>query len=338
MLISGIGLISGLMQFCSEKREEGEKYQLLMRGFIIGVLFNSLLSILIFIFIYEFLTTVFRVNRENKKYSLLLNINTISYFILASCGAYFYGIDGTIFGRYLAYSISILIGAWMCRDYIKQIVKAARIKDRIFKTLIKYSFLTCISNSISRLLFLLDVYMIGLFTISEELIAGYKAATMIPTALSFIPTCIIIFIYPYFAERNTDYSWIKKNVRKLLKYLVFVNVFISLGLFIGAPLIMKVFGNEYQDSVLIFRILAINYFFLSSFRIPCGNILSMMRKINVNLMINIISGVANIALNIVLIRLYGGVGAAIATFAVVLISSIIGYFYLITFLNKRIKN
>lgn len=55
-------------------------------------------------------------------------------------------------------------------------------------------------------------------------------------------------------------------------------------------------------------------------------------------MINIISGVANIALNIVLIRLYGGVGAAIATFAVVLISSIIGYFYLIIFLNKRIKN
>lgn len=64
----------------------------------------------------------------------------------------------------------------------------------------------------------------------------------------------------------------------------------------------------------------------------------MMRKINVNLMINIISGVANIALNIVLIRLYGGVGATIATFAVVLISSIIGYFYLIIFLNKRIKN
>lgn len=55
-------------------------------------------------------------------------------------------------------------------------------------------------------------------------------------------------------------------------------------------------------------------------------------------MINIISGVANIALNIVLIRLYGGVGATIATFAVVLISSIIGYFYLIIFLNKRIKN
>ena len=79
----------------------------------------------------------------------------------------------------------------------------------------------------------------------------------------------------------------------------------------------------------------------ATLRIPAGNILSMIRKVKVNLYISIISGIANIILDIVLIKLWGSVGAAIATILVVIISSVIAVNYLIIYLYKednRIKD
>jgi O-antigen/teichoic acid export membrane protein len=363
-LVSGIGLTSGLLQFCSEKRNETEKYSLFKYGIKLGICVNLILSICMFIYsvygnvaieesaqyirqlmflpifmiAYEFITILLRVKKENKKYALLLNMNTILYFILACTGAYLHGITGTIIGRYIALTLSICIGFFICKNDIIEIINSNKLVNKLRRDLIKYSFITCGSNSISQLLYLLDVYLIGVFIINSEVVASYKVATMIPTALSFIPSSIMVFIYPYFAEKNKDYIWIKEQFMKMFKVLIIINGLISIILFISAPFIISIlWGKEYIDSVIPFRILAINYFVLATFRIPCGNILAMLRKVNVNFIVSIISGVANIVLDIFLIKMYGSNGAAIATLLVVIISSTLAFPYLIGYLNKKIK-
>jgi O-antigen/teichoic acid export membrane protein len=361
-LISGLGLMSGLLQFCSEKRSEVEKYALYKHGIKIGVSFNFLLGIGIYIYsiygniaisessqyikqlmflpifmvINQFITIIFRVNKENKKYACLLNLNTVLYFILSCGGAYLYNITGTIMGRYIAYVLSICMGLYMGKKDIKKIINAKKLKFKVKKDLLQYSMIGLGSTSIAELLYLLDVYLIGIFIIDAQVVASYKVATLIPTAVSFIPTSIMVFVYPYIVERNTDYRWIKHQCMKMIKLLAILNGAISIFLFLGAPLIISIlWGKEYTDSILPFRILSINYFFLATFRIPCGNILGMLRKVNVNFMVSAISGIANILLNILLIRRYESNGAAVATLLVVIISSVLSFTYLICYLNKN---
>jgi O-antigen/teichoic acid export membrane protein len=80
--------------------------------------------------------------------------------------------------------------------------------------------------------------------------------------------------------------------------------------------------------VTTFRILAFGYLIAGTFRIPAGNILASLGKVKMNLWNAIISGSANIVLDVLLIKAYGAVGAAVATVLVFVISSFVSYLYL----------
>jgi len=143
------------------------------------------------------------------------------------------------------------------------------------------------------------------------------------------------FAYPYFARHWQEKAWVKQKYWKMTKQLAVVNGLVSAFLFIFAPLIIRiVFGTQYLDSVVPFRILAIGFFIAATFRIPAGNTLVAIGKIKVNFINSVISGIANIVLDIVLIYQYGATGAAVATVIVFVVSSVISVGYLIHFLGK----
>ena len=78
------------------------------------------------------------------------------------------------------------------------------------------------------------------------------------------------------------------------------------------------FGNTYSDAVIPFRILSIGYFFAGTFRIPAGNVLSALRKVNINLLVAIASGLLNIILNILLIKLFYTICCGFASIVIIL--------------------
>lgn len=138
-----------------------------------------------------------------------------------------------------------------------------------------------LNNSISQLVYLADLFIIGILIKDVNMIASYKAATILPFALNFIPISLMTFVYPYFAKNKDDKVWIKEKLLLMQKYLILFNLFITVVLIAAAPLVIKIiFGEQYLDSVNIFRVLCVSYFVASSFRIPAGNILVMMRKVN----------------------------------------------------------
>lgn len=364
LLVRGLGLCSGLIQFASEQEEKTEKQKIYNYVLMIGNIFNILLSLImvvtvfvmdikiegarafllfmsllpIFQWMFDYITTVFRTQQDNISYAKITNINTISFFVFSLIGAYFFDAYGVIIGRYLAFLVSILLGIYWLKDDFKNMMKYNAKEYCEKKEIIKYSFTACASNSLSELLYLLDVFLIGVYVADASYIASYKVATQIPAALAFIPMGIITFIYPYFAAHNQDIKWIKKQFALLLESLAIINGIICTVLFVFAPYIIRIlWGMEYMDSIIPFRILAFNYFFLGTFRIPCGNILAMLRKVNVNFYISIISSVANIVLDIVLIKKYGAIGAALATLLVVLISSGIAFPYLLHYIYLKSK-
>ena len=175
---------------------------------------------------------------------------------------------------------------------------------------------------ISNLLILMDVFLIGFLIADPVVLATYKVGATIPEALIFIPNSVIMFVYPYFAEHNMEYDWVKKNMKRLFLLTGIMNFIIAAMLFILAPWIIKLlWGAKYLSALPVFRILAINYFISSTLRVNASNLLATMRKVKLNFYINIIAGLSNIVLDVIMISHYGANGAAIATLSVVVITT-----------------
>jgi len=355
LLANGLGVNSGLIQFGSTSRSLEEKVSYFNYAFLIGFSFNFILGILVFLYssffnlpiegstqilkalsfvpmlyvAFELIQIFLRVELRNKEFAFLTNINTIVLFLTTIIGGYFFQIYGIVSARYVSYILSIIIGTVFLRNYKKLILKAEIPASNARREFLKYSFVAMMTNSISQVLYLIDTFLVGLLIASETVVASYKVATLIPFNLNFIPTSIIIFVYPYFARQKDNKEWVRKNSFLLTLYLGILNAVISLLLFAFAPLIIKIiFGRAYMDAVVPFRILSIGYFIAGTFRIPFGNIIASLGKMKFNFYNALISGTANVILDIVLIKYFGSIGAAIATVLVFLISSVISSIFL----------
>jgi O-antigen/teichoic acid export membrane protein len=186
------------------------------------------------------------------------------------------------------------------------------------------------NNATGHLIYILDIFIIGILISNETVIASYKVATIIPNALIFIPSSLMVYLYPYFAEKNCNKIWVRENYFKIIKYFGVFNIFLSGILIILAPFIIKLlFGTQYLDAVLSFRILTLGYLISATFRKVSGNLLVTQRKLKFNFLLGIFEGIVNLIGNVVLVSLYGSIGAAIASLIVVILSSILSVRYFV---------
>jgi len=362
LLFNALGVTSGMLQFGSETTDSNRRNSIFRYGIQIGIIFNIFISLLIliygkylplsieearpiilsmfllplFMFLFESIQTYFRTTLKNKEFSTISIINAVSIFMFSIAGAYFFDAVGVMVFRYFAYLVTIILGVILLKKAYIKVFKSKNLKSTFKKSFLKFSLISSFNNAISQMLYVIDVFLVGLIIVDINIIASYKTATIIPIALNFIPISIMMFIYPYFARNSTNHPWIKKNYLHLTKYMFIANFVITTLLIILAPFIVRIlFGSEYNDAVATFRILSFGYLIASTFRIPIGNILLMLKKVKFLLYLAIITGVLNIVLDIVLIQKYGSIGAAIATVVVYFFTSIIGGIYLYIILNKR---
>lgn len=359
LLFEGAGVTTGILQYCSISKDDKEKVGILKYGIGIGVFVNILLSIGVFLYaifgtlpiegsriplmmlacvpifsvVFNAIQVYLRSTFRNTEFSVLTSFNTIVYFIGTVGLSFIMGVKGLIIGMYIAYIGSICLGAWFIRKDIFN-TKNIKVSDDFDKIkFLKYSIVTVLTNAMSQVLYLLDTQLIGIFTKDEAVLASYKVATTIPFNLIFIPTSIMIFAYPYFAQNKNDKVWIKKRVSQLTKILLVINTVIAVGGIVLSDFILSIFGKEYLDAKACFIVLMLGYIIAGTFRVPYGNILASLGLVKANLINAVFSGIANIILNIVLIIRYGSIGAAYSTLIVFVISSVIHFI----FIKKAIK-
>ena len=244
---------------------------------------------------------------------------------------------GLVVGHYIAYIGATIVGYFVFHVHLLNREGGDVGKDT--KPLLKISFISMLNNGLSQLMYLIDVFVLGIVDPHETILASYKVATMIPTALGFIPLSMIIYLYPYFAQHKNDKKWCMERYKQVLIGLGSVNLSLAICLFVFAPLIVRiVFGVQYLDAVPVFRILAINYFFSGSFRTLAGNLLVTQRKLTFNLVVAVIASTINIVADYLLISHFGSIGAAYATMIVVLLTSILNTVYLLITFCKIPEN
>ncbi len=348
VLVSGLGLNSGLLQLGSElgaSEEENRIYHYsVKRGLFINLLLsvlivivsftvklpikgsNSLLLLLSFmlipILLTDFQTTRMRALLLTKRYSLASVLSGLFILTGSVLGAWIFVSRGLIIGRYIAYLSLFVIFAKLLK--IPFVVTKEKPTRESINSLWKVSVISMINNGLSSLLTLLELLLLGLLIKNTAIVASYKVATTIPFALDFIPQAFVIFIYPYFARHRGDNKWIRKNYCISLSAVALCTSIISAGLIIFAPFIIKLcFGMEYLDSINCFRVLLIAFAVGGTFRVISGNILVTQRRLKFNLIVALIGTVVNVATNLALIPVYGAFGAALAHLTIVVITGLI---------------
>ena len=364
-LLNGFGILNGLLQYGVKSETQAKKNEYIKYSIKIAI-FSSLIQIILILFyflfgdfispdakhiflsmifmpfvslIIEFIQIKNRLDLDNKSMAKFSNLNTFTNLVGMVSGGYLFGVLGVVIGKYIGNLISIYLYSHHIIYIFKIWNKVSDINKREQKEINKFSIVSMVNNSISQLLYLLDVFLIGLILVDDILIAQYKTATLLPIALNFIPLSLMIYVYPYFARNSENKTWIYNNYKKMVLLFGSFNLCISLFMVIFSKIIVLIlFGNEYLEIIPIFQVLAIGYFFAGTFRIPGGNILASIGEVKYNLYTTIVSGILNVILSIILINLYGSIGAALATVIIFIVSGLISNIIIIKKLKPRKLN
>lgn len=363
MLVSGLGIHTGVLQYSSMYKPSRRKLSFLKFGLSFGILFNAVLSIAIYVLsfviklpienanrtvrllafipivtiVIEVHKSYFRGSFQNTKFASINFLLPVLLLISSYIGVNLKGIETVIIFRYISFLIVIAL-CFKFRSMHNAISLSRVTTNHIMRIkILKFSIIAALATASSQMLYFIDTFLVGLIIKDNNIVATYKTATLIPFSLNFIPQSIIVFVYPYFARNCKDISYIKQNTKKLISLLLIFNTAISSILIIFAPTVIKyLFGIEYLDSVTPFRILSAGFLIAGSFRIPLGNILASINHIKFNLYNSIVCGVLNIILDIILIRNMGANGAAISTVSIFIFSSLFSLIYFKKILNGKI--
>ena len=360
ILLSGLGIASAVLQLGSEAKENSEKLCIYSYGLKIGLLTNLLLSaavLLVGLFVplkiagsnqllimmaglplvtivYDLQLMYLRINLLNKQFSALSMIN--SFAVLAfSCGlAYLFKAPGLVLAGYCSHIVSTIIANRIYEVPLR--VRNFKIEGTERRTIFSIALISMVNNGLSHLMYLLDIFVIGILIADSEVIAAYKIATNIPTALIFIPSSILLFVYPHFARNKDNKAWVLSKYRQLvIPFGVFNLVTAAALILIAKPLIGLIFGAQYLDAVMPFRILCISYFFSATFRTISGTLLVTQRQLKFNLGISAFAGALNMALNFFLIKSMQMNGAAIATLITTAVCGMISTVYFLSYVKYK---
>lgn len=273
-------------------------------------------------------TIYMRTDLKMKEFALSNNFNTIMTVAFSIALSFLFQVKGLITASYIAIIASCIFIAKYQKIHFPKFDWSLPGKEKI--ELIKFSLISALTNSISLIVYLLDTFVLGIIVAQSTVTASYKVALTIPTALAFIPMCVMTYIYPHFAKRASDSRWCLKRVKQI--YLLFgaANVIISGILILLAPWYTQlIFGAQYLDAIPAMRILLCNYFVSATFFTVSGQLLVSLKKIKFNLAVSSVVCILNLALNTMLIPEFGAEGAAGATLLSSCISAACSTFFLL---------
>lgn len=362
MIVSGLGIVSGLLQiFCENGNDDKKINQYMKKGATFGIIVNLILALIIFIYsfftnnsfdglkdllrwmmfiplcdlCFELILSYYRGRSENKKYSYITSINSVLILVLSLIGAFLYDAIGLVIARIISSIITIIISFIVFKFPINEIMKSTVESLHEWRMVLRLSFISMLNNSASVIMQNIDGLLLGFLLTNSNVVASYKVATYIPTGLAFLPQMLVIYIYPFFASHRNDKKWLLEKYKKIVFIFALINLVITLTvILLSKSLVPLVFGEKYSDAVVPLNILMITYFFNATFRNLSGNLLASQRKVKANLLFGIIGIIVNVIADIVLIPSMGANGAALATFSVVFSVAIISTIYLVKVLKE----
>lgn len=237
--------------------------------------------------------------------------------------------EGTISAFAIVYSIeAFLIALALVLVYCYDYGLSFNFRKTTLRNLISKSWLLVLS-SLSAVIYLkIDQLMIGILVSDEEL-GYYSAATKISESWYFVPLIVSNALFPAILEaKSKSQSYYLKRLQQLCDYYFLASLSLAILISLSSNWLIDItYGEVFSSAAIILKlhIWAGIFIFL---RTVLSKWLIAEEKYKFSLISQLSGAVVNVMLNLILIPMYGGIGAAWATIVSYLVASILilGFF------------
>ncbi|MEM9824182.1 MAG: oligosaccharide flippase family protein, partial [Bacteroidota bacterium] len=204
--------------------------------------------------------------------------------------------------------------------------------------LLRYGLYMSLGGVLSQMLYAVDILMIGNILPAPELLAQYKASSIIPFNLLILPLALMTTDFVTLSrasEKDPDY--LKDYYLNYLKIFSGIAGCIVLLFYFGSSTILQLFGKDYFEYPQLMFIFSLGIAGGLLLRVPMGNMLSAIGWPRVNALFSVIILGINLVANYWMVTHYGIIGAAITTSALMWLSGLLSLGAFIYFLREKRK-
>lgn len=236
-----------------------------------------------------------------------------------------------LFWGHLAGSFLVLgLGLFAVR---KKMPAIDRPEKRHFRSLVDFAKFSWLGSLQSRMFNYTDILVLGFF-VSSSLIGIYSIAWNIAQFLILFSGALSSTLFPEISELSAqqDPQAAADLVEKSLAY---GGLFLIPGVFGGGIIgerILRIYGPEFTQGTTILFILIVANLFMG-YQNQLLNALNSIDRPDLSFRVNATFVVGNVTFNVILIYLFGWIGAAIATAGSTVISLVLSYYYLSTIIS-----
>jgi len=353
--LSGFGAAQGLLRYGAREEKSSDQQDLLnevlKKGFIfsfilIGIiiilsevltsnmpdsrLFLMSLSLLILtLFILESIKTYYRVIGKNEVFAKIEITYAFILLFTVVIGCYFFGIWGYVTSLVLTPLFTLIL--YLPKNIFTRFYSEKQLLKADFW---KYSFFTGLSNSVTQLLAIADIFLIGYLLRDPAQVTFYKYLSLIPLSLVIFPNAIITTDFVSLTSKIDNQRFIFQYIKQyLVFFLLAVSLFWTIHL-LFIDHILTFFGKDFISYKKVYYLLLLGVTAVIMLRILFGNLLSAMGMAKINFWIAGFSVLLNVFLNLYFIPRMGILGAAITSAITMWISSFLSLFCFYYFLKK----
>lgn len=303
----GFGSSHGALRYVAIEKENEEKQKIIAYSFSYGLIFNILLSLIMLVLAFVIfgngnqllivslfmirLFGVFLIDQaksevrgfhNNKKFGQIEIYSNILLLVSAVFLAYFFGVKGYIFSLCLSPFVVLFFHRFRIS------FDRTQFKNFTEKSFWKFCVTMAFTNQVSELIFLLDVFFIGIF-LDNSAVAHYRIYSIIPFNLFFLAALFFQTAYPKLCENHQNNQYQLQFLFNFWKLMVPITILIFAVSYFGAEYILTLFGNDYAENPKVFKILIVASISVLLLRTPFGYLLASKGKSIYNLIAALIS-------------------------------------------------
>ena len=271
------------------------------------------------------------------KYETIIN-GFLKPFMLLILASIIYLLNNELSGLLIAYILTnVILTIFACFIFVKyfSIKKLfyAIFHFKFFLPLTSFAIPQSMNMTFNHFISGIDIIMLGFFGIKSEFIAFYAVGAQLVRNIRQVKLGFSGIFSPLIARlyKENQISELEQNFYKISRWATIISIPIIFTIIIFRQEFLLIFHSTYTYNSYFMIILVLNPFLSCAFGLA-GNIIVMTGHSKWNLLNSFIVAGLNIVLNLILIPIYGYLGAAVATIiagSVITIAQLIEVKYLI---------
>lgn len=221
----------------------------------------------------------------------------------------------------LGYRVSALIAGHAVAALVTAVVGLALLNSDIeppsldaAKSLLEYAQFSWLSKLKTRAFGWMDTIVLSAFAVNAGVIGVYEVAWNIASIFALVAISVKSTLFPEFSDIATEKGYDRVH-HLLTEGIVFTGVFLIPGLFGAAVIgqrVLRIYGTEFTQGATVLVILVLARA-LTAYGDQFLSVANAIDRPDVAFRVNVVFVGSNLALNVVLVSLYGWWGAAVAT-------------------------